>query len=389
MKRRTPLKRATVSLLPVHPPAKASVILLALVLALAPLPPSPVRGFLSPSAKFGARRCGTPLFIKKRYKAKRDKSTGEILNVEKVRRRKTPADAFDLGDIEAFEKQLLRQEAEAEAGARAEDEPSPPSPDPPVEEDAGKWTSTEFEVFSHGLDDVRMDVAVQTLLSRWCDDDSFYSRQTALALLAAGRVFLLVKGDASRTPRVTKKKGARLEDGQTVVLALPSSPAEAEGDPVLAFDSSEQESDIVPEDLPLDILYEDTEMLVVNKAPGMVVHPASSGHTTGTLVHAVAYHVLHRSEHGRGDYHGAFEPDALDPERLRPGIVHRLDKGTSGIIVVAKTRRAHARLCDAFKARRVSKTYLAVTVGDPGREVIIDKPIGRHPVHRYVTPLPL
>jgi 23S rRNA pseudouridine1911/1915/1917 synthase len=123
----------------------------------------------------------------------------------------------------------------------------------------------------------------------------------------------------------------------------------------------------LPEPLSIEILYEDGDLLVVNKAPGIVVHPAP-GHWRGTLVNALLHH-LHVA------------PAAGDP--ARPGIVHRLDKDTSGVLVVAKTASAHAGLSDQFRERTVRKEYVAVVRGRmPAREGIIDQPIGRHPHER-------
>ncbi|MCD6186384.1 MAG: RluA family pseudouridine synthase [Deltaproteobacteria bacterium] len=122
-----------------------------------------------------------------------------------------------------------------------------------------------------------------------------------------------------------------------------------------------------PEAIDIDILFEDMDIIVVNKPPGLVVHPAP-GHYTGTLVNALLYHC----------------PKIIDTgEQFRPGIVHRLDKDTSGLLVIAKTRLAHNRLAEQFKSRIIKKTYLALVYGKmdtlSGR---ISLPIGRHPVHR-------
>jgi 23S rRNA pseudouridine1911/1915/1917 synthase len=122
-----------------------------------------------------------------------------------------------------------------------------------------------------------------------------------------------------------------------------------------------------PENIPLEILYEDAELLVVNKAPGMVVHPAP-GHSSGTLVNALMHHCQ--------DLPGI-------SGSLRPGIVHRLDRHTSGALVVAKTDHSMHSLAAQFKAREVRKHYLALVYGVPAsRTGIIDRPIGRHPVDR-------
>ena len=121
------------------------------------------------------------------------------------------------------------------------------------------------------------------------------------------------------------------------------------------------------EPLPLAVLYEDDEILAINKAPGVVVHPAP-GHWQGTLVSAVLYYL------GRPEGAG---------ECVRPGIIHRLDKDTSGVLLVAKTEEAHAKLAAQFRARTVHKRYTAVVRGRmPRQEGCMDSPIGRHPRER-------
>ena len=123
----------------------------------------------------------------------------------------------------------------------------------------------------------------------------------------------------------------------------------------------------VPQNIPLDILHEDESIVVVNKPAGMIVHPAK-GHWDGTLAGALAYHFGAMSQRGGP---------------TRPGIVHRLDRDTSGVIVVAKNDQAHDALAAQFKARTVEKQYLAIVVGVPqfDRDVI-DQPIGNHPKER-------
>ena len=122
-----------------------------------------------------------------------------------------------------------------------------------------------------------------------------------------------------------------------------------------------------PEPISIDILFEDIDIIVVNKPPGLVVHPAP-GHYTGTLVNALLYHC----------------PDLVDTgEQFRPGIVHRIDKETSGLLVIAKNRLAHNRLAGQFKSRTIKKTYLALVYGKMESQYgKISLPIGRHPVHR-------
>ncbi|GMT42748.1 MAG: pseudouridine synthase [bacterium] len=125
---------------------------------------------------------------------------------------------------------------------------------------------------------------------------------------------------------------------------------------------------IESEDIPLDIVYEDADVAVVNKAAGMVVHPAR-GHCKGTLVNALLFH-LKESLSGIGG-------------EMRPGIVHRLDKGTSGLIAVAKNDFAHRSLSEQLKSRTMGREYLALVRGmPPQKHGTIKMPIGRHPVHR-------
>jgi 23S rRNA pseudouridine1911/1915/1917 synthase len=123
----------------------------------------------------------------------------------------------------------------------------------------------------------------------------------------------------------------------------------------------------VPEAIPLDVLFEDEFMVAINKPAGMVVHPAK-GHWSGTLTSALAHHFQQLS-------------DAGGP--TRPGIVHRLDRETSGVILIAKTNEVHFKLCAQFEARNVQKTYVAIVSGnlDRDRDRIV-YPIGHHPYQR-------
>jgi 23S rRNA pseudouridine1911/1915/1917 synthase len=128
-----------------------------------------------------------------------------------------------------------------------------------------------------------------------------------------------------------------------------------------------QPSGLVAENIPLDVIFENRDLIIVNKPAGMVVHP-SPGHDSGTLVHAALGHA----------------PDLLGVGgEVRPGIVHRLDKDTSGLIVIAKNEQSHRWLQEQFKSRSVEKIYLALVDGKPptptGR---IEAPIGRNTTHR-------
>ena len=161
----------------------------------------------------------------------------------------------------------------------------------------------------------------------------------------------LIKEEVVQINGQPAKASYRLEGGDQITAVLP---------PV-------QETDLIAEAIPLDIRYEDEDMIVVNKAAGMVVHPAA-GHDGGTLVNAILAHCPHI--------------EGIGGER-RPGIVHRLDKETSGLIVVAKNERALRYLQDQFRQRTVHKQYLALVEGQiQPSEALIDAPIGRDPKQR-------
>jgi 23S rRNA pseudouridine1911/1915/1917 synthase len=151
--------------------------------------------------------------------------------------------------------------------------------------------------------------------------------------------------------RKKAKAGQRLKIGDAVCLLIPEP----------------TNCTVLPEDIPLRIVYEDTHLLVVDKPAGMVVHPAP-GHFSGTLVNAVLFYC--RDLSGIGGV-------------LRPGIVHRLDKDTSGLIVIAKADDAHRGLAAQFKEHRIRKTYQVLVHGDVKEEHgVVDLPVGRHPVDR-------
>jgi len=147
------------------------------------------------------------------------------------------------------------------------------------------------------------------------------------------------------------KSSTRLKPGQTVLCQPIEEPVEGP----------------IPEDIPLKLIYEDEHLVAVNKPPSMVVHPAK-GHWSGTLTAALAFH---------------FESLSSIGGPTRPGIVHRLDRDTSGVILVAKTDQAHAALGKQFQDRTVEKEYYAVVTPIPELDRdVIDKPIGNHPYQR-------
>ena len=162
---------------------------------------------------------------------------------------------------------------------------------------------------------------------------------------------LITDGFVDVNGRAAKKAGQTLESGFSVTVRVPPTAP----------------TNLVAEDIPLDIIFENEDLIVVNKPAGMVVHPAA-GHSSGTLVNAVL----------------GYEPDieGIGGEE-RPGVVHRLDKETSGLILLAKNERAHRWLQDQFRLRKVEKTYLALVDGKPptptGR---VESHIGRDPSHR-------
>ena len=157
-------------------------------------------------------------------------------------------------------------------------------------------------------------------------------------------------GDVLVGGRVAKPSH-KLKAGERVEVELPAPPP----------------SEIEPEEIALDIIHEDEEVVVVNKPSGLVVHPAS-GVPSGTLANALAFHFTQLPERG-----GA----------LRPGIVHRLDRDTSGAIVVAKTARAHENLSDQFRARTVFKSYVALVHGVTKEEKgKVEEPLARDPRNR-------
>ena len=171
-----------------------------------------------------------------------------------------------------------------------------------------------------------------------------FSRSRIEGLIKSG--FVTVNG------AVAEKAGMKVSEDDEIVVEIPP--------PVPAVPE--------PEDIPLDIVFEDEDMVVIDKAPGMVVHPAP-GHFTGTLVNALLYHCPNLS--GIGGV-------------ARPGIVHRLDQDTSGLIVVAKSQAAMDGLVRAFSSHKnIEKTYLAICHGRPRLDAgRIENLIGRHPVDR-------
>jgi 23S rRNA pseudouridine1911/1915/1917 synthase len=174
-----------------------------------------------------------------------------------------------------------------------------------------------------------------------------HSRSQIQKFIADGQVCVM---GASTGSRREVKPNLVLREGDRVTVMLP------EAAPVRA----------APEPLALEILYQDADIVVVDKPAGMVVHPGA-GHGTGTLVNALLHHVPDLSGIGG---------------EIRPGIVHRLDRGTSGVMVVAKNDAAHQELSRQFQDRDVEKEYIALVWGEVHAGRRIDAPIGRDPVNR-------
>ena len=181
-----------------------------------------------------------------------------------------------------------------------------------------------------------------------------------------------------------------IDDGAVTVDGRPakaSRPLKAQQTVVARFDQlgakARQHEQLLPEAIPLEIVYEDAHVLVINKPVGLVTHPAP-GHWTGTLVNGILWH-LQQAQGARSKGQGNLEPRTLnlEPELPRAGIVHRLDKDTSGLLVVAKTDTALRLLARQLKARTISRHYVACVEGHlPYDEGRVEAAIGRHPTHR-------
>jgi 23S rRNA pseudouridine1911/1915/1917 synthase len=161
---------------------------------------------------------------------------------------------------------------------------------------------------------------------------------------------LIENGHVTLSRVTAVKANTSVREGDVISVTLP--------EPVAAAPAAEE--------IPLDVLFQDSDLIVINKPAGMVVHPGA-GHEAGTLVNALLHHVTDLSGIGG---------------ELRPGIVHRLDKGTSGVMVVAKNDAAHQELARQFHDREVEKHYVALAWGLVHQRKRIDLPIGRDPIHR-------
>lgn len=180
--------------------------------------------------------------------------------------------------------------------------------------------------------------------------DKFISVQTEDELTRSAAVKLIEDGCCTVNGKAAAKN-YKLKSGDNVRIEIPDA----------------AEVDILPEDIPLDIVYEDNDLLVVNKPKGMVVHPAP-GHYSGTLVNALMYHCKDSLSGINGE--------------IRPGIVHRIDKDTSGLLIVAKNDAAHRGLAEQIKEHSFTREYEAVVNGSIKEDGVVNAPIGRHKIDR-------
>ena len=176
---------------------------------------------------------------------------------------------------------------------------------------------------------------------------------------------------ARSVPGLTRSAAQRLlEEGAVTLEGRPvkKNYKTAPGDQLEAVLPDPEPVAILPQDIPLDVVYEDGDVIVVNKPVGLVVHPAP-GHPDGTLVNALLYHCGNTLSGINGE--------------LRPGIVHRIDRDTSGLIIAAKNDRAHLALAAQLQDHSLARVYEAVAVGNLREDAgTVDAPIGRHPVNR-------
>lgn len=202
------------------------------------------------------------------------------------------------------------------------------------------WLPPAEGPFSYAVEDRFHDLRLDQFLALSFTD---YSRS---------KLSEAIRSAAVQVNGVSVKPGYRLKQGDVVAGTI---------------DIASEPLTLHPQDVPFTVIQEDPEFLIIAKPPGLVVHPGS-GNADGTLVNGLLFRYADFREVG---------------DESRPGIVHRLDKDTSGVMVVARTEGAHARLVNQFKNRQVEKTYIALVIGvmkeDGGRIVA---PIGRHPIHR-------
>lgn len=220
-----------------------------------------------------------------------------------------------------------------------------------VDPDALRLAVAQAHENAEGDPVVRFDLSRDPKLARLdrylCSRIDFMSRTQVQGMIENGAV--LVNGRLA-------KASSKLRRGDLVDVTIPPPP----------------DASIQPEEIPIDVLYEDEHLIVLNKKPDIIVHPARS-EKTGTLLHALLWHFEHGSRSG-----GALS--SVGKQFARPGVVHRLDRNTTGCIIFAKTEEAHWKLGSQFEHRTADKRYLAIVHGAYEPEIdVIDLPLGSHP----------
>ena len=186
------------------------------------------------------------------------------------------------------------------------------------------------------MNDIRLDKAIS-----YCDEDLTRSRAEQL----------IAEGNVTVNDTVITKTSYKVKTGDRIDLTVPKL----------------EETQILPEDIPLDIIYEDSDVILINKPKGMVVHPAP-GHYSGTLVNALMYHCKDSLSGINGD--------------LRPGIVHRIDRDTTGVLVICKNDKAHLSLSEQLAVHSIKRVYYCIVTGNMKADGTVDAPIGRNPNDR-------
>ena len=190
----------------------------------------------------------------------------------------------------------------------------------------------------------------------------------SLTISQSGRADAVLSARVDGLPRSAAQRW--LEEGRVTLAGQPvkKNTRLSPGDTLTVYPPEAEEIDLIPQDIPLDVVYEDGDVIVVNKPVGMVVHPAP-GHPDGTLVNAL----LHHCQASLSGING----------QLRPGIVHRIDRDTSGLLIAAKNDRAHLALAQQLQDHSLFRLYHAVAVGGFREERgTVNAPIARHPTDR-------
>lgn len=240
---------------------------------------------------------------------------------------------------------------------------APLSPLPPIIDPGGKIDQDALRaaVDRYGPDDADAR-RVELILQRDINDRLDKYLTSRIPFMSRSQIQRMIDDGAALVNGRPARVSTRLRLNDTVTIVLPTPPT----------------GEIAPENIPIDVLYEDEHLIALNKRPDIIVHPARS-HNTGTMLSALAWHFLHASG-------GELSPVGAD--LARPGVVHRLDRDTTGVIVFAKTEQAHWKLGQQFEKRTTDKRYLAIVhcgghgepkgALDPDIEAI-DEPIGPHP----------